>query len=228
MRQVGHARYGSEYHLLRYLGRHREQFNRKILELIGRGIGIEWLDFPFAIDGSGGDAEWKGLDFLPKDKALQNEWAAFWPQGKGIQNWDAVGEMTGCPDKEWLLVEAKAHIEEIYSDCKAIERGGRSKIQGSFDNVKTAMGVPAERDWLNGYYQYCNRLAVLYFLAQHNVKAHLLFVYFTGDQFPNKFICPETAAQWKEALQNQDEHVGVPPNNALYGRIHKLFLAVGE
>jgi hypothetical protein len=39
------AGYGSELHLLRMLGRHREYFNGKIRDATGAD-GIEWLDFP--------------------------------------------------------------------------------------------------------------------------------------------------------------------------------------
>lgn len=228
MKRAGNSRYGSEYHLLRYLGRHRKKLNDVILSSIGRGTGIDWLDFPFERDGTGRDAEWKGLDFLSDGEDIQRQWIDFWPQGKGIQNWDAVGEIEGLPDREWLLVEAKAHTEEILSDCRAIDRGGRTKIRSALDWTKNELGVPAEKEWLNGYYQYCNRLAVLSFLSRHGVKANLLFIYFTGDRFPNGFECPQAAEQWHEALHKQDEYVGLSPNHSLASRIHKLFLPVGE
>jgi hypothetical protein len=92
--RAGSGSHGSEHHLLRYLGRHRNRLNACVLETIGMGETIDWLDFHFAADKSGTDAEWKGLDFL-EDKYLQNDWTEFWPQGRGIQNWDAVGCIEG-------------------------------------------------------------------------------------------------------------------------------------
>ena len=41
--------YGSEYQLLRYMGRHRKLLNKKILESIGRYGPIDW-DAVFTID----------------------------------------------------------------------------------------------------------------------------------------------------------------------------------
>ena len=38
--------YGSECHLLRYLGRHRALRDWRVLACVG-GSAIEWLDFPF-------------------------------------------------------------------------------------------------------------------------------------------------------------------------------------
>ncbi len=81
---------------------------------------------------------------------------------------------------------------------------------------------------LRSYYQFCNRLAVLYFLHQQGVGAHLLFLYFVGDKRDNRVICPETKAEWREALKEQDEHVGLPDNHLLSAYVHKLFLPVGE
>ena len=58
------------------------------------------------------------------------------------------------------MVEAKANIQELRSFCKAEAEGGRPLIARSLAAVKSTLGVPEDRDWLNGYYQYCNRIAV--------------------------------------------------------------------
>lgn len=39
--------YGSECHLLRYLGRHRKRLDAAVCEVTG-ATGVHWLDFPFA------------------------------------------------------------------------------------------------------------------------------------------------------------------------------------
>ncbi len=61
---------------------------------------------------------------------------------------------------EWLLVEAKAHIGEMQSDCEATEKGGLLTIRSTLADLKRDLGVPAERDWLVRYYQVANRLAI--------------------------------------------------------------------
>ena len=73
------------------------------------------------------------------------------------------------------------------------------------------------------YYQFCNRLAVAQFLAEHGVRARLLFIYFTGDQVGGA-ECPATEAGWHDALAAQDAHIGLSAEHPARERVHKLFL----
>ena len=42
--------YGSEFHLLRWMGRHRELFNQRVSTAVGRpGSVIKWMDLLSAI-----------------------------------------------------------------------------------------------------------------------------------------------------------------------------------
>lgn len=223
--------YGSECHLLRYLGRHRELLDARVLTATG-GQTIRWLDFGFApkgtwSEGTWPDAEWKGMDFLPDHKQVKAAWRDFWPQRGNVPNWDAVGLVTMNGQGEWLLVEAKAHLSEMRSSCTAKQEGGLGKIIAALDATKGALQVPPERDWLNGYYQYCNRVASLYFLSVQNVPARVLFLYFVGDRsyLPER-DCPSDEIGWAEALRAQAEHVGLPTEHRLADRIHTMFLSV--
>lgn len=223
MGKMGYG-YGSEWHLLWYLGRHRAELNERILTTL-RADRVEWLDFPKQqVEGGLVDREWKSLDFMTDPQTL-TQWRELWPQGAGIQNWDAVGRIQINGQNEWLLVEAKAHRDEITSTCGAKLEGGFEKIRQALDATKRALGVDASHDWLNGYYQFCNRLAVLHFLDSHNIGAHLLFLYFTGDGAVGR-ECPEDESGWGPALQAQDTHVGMPSAHALRSRVHKLFLPI--
>lgn len=218
---LGH---GSEWHLLSYLGRHRCELNKEVQRVTG-AQGIEWLDFPTRRSERGLlDREWKGLDFVP-DATTRAAWHTFWPQHAGIQNWDAVGHVKLNGRSEWLLVEAKAHCAEIESSCGAKPEGGLEQIQGALDSTKAALGVERSRDWMNPYYQFCNRLAVLQFLESRGNPAHLLFVYFTGDSADGR-DCPKDASDWQAAIAAQNAHVGLPVGHALQERIHKIFLPV--
>jgi len=51
--------YGSECHLLRYLGRHRDRLNAEVCRETG-GSDVRWLDFPFAKTwpGKKGSRQW--------------------------------------------------------------------------------------------------------------------------------------------------------------------------
>lgn len=217
--------YGSERHLLRYLGRHRAEFDRRVLDATG-GEAIDWLDFPFEPTRPWLDGEWKGLDFLPAGHPGRVAWSGAWPARGNAPNWDAVARLRTAGGEEWLLVEAKAHLGELASACAAdAERGGRRRIAELMARVREALGAAPDRDWLNGYYQMANRLAVLHVLGAAGVPARLLFIYFTGDTNPHG-VCPADAAGWADALAAQDRHLGLRPDHSLAGRVHRLFLEV--
>jgi len=55
--------YGSEFHLLRWLGRHRKEFDKRVNLLLGTDK-IYWLDFDFDSEKTIPDKEIIGLNFL--------------------------------------------------------------------------------------------------------------------------------------------------------------------
>ena len=224
MGEIGYG-YGGECHLLRFMGRHRQLLNRRILEIVG-GDSIDWPDFGFEPRKSWPDAEIKGLDFLDPDHPASLAWRDFWPQGRGIHNWDAAGKVTFGDAQEWLLAEAKANLEELRSDCRATSPTNRPKIERALSETKQVLGVPEDRDWLRGYYQLCNRIAALYFLNVHGVPSHLLYICFLGDSGDGRRTCPEDREGWQESLLTQDRHVGLPKGHLLEARMHKLFLPI--
>jgi len=117
-----------------------------------------------------------------------------------------------------LKVETRFMIKDLYRRGVTI-----SEIVRAFGETKRDLGVPKDRDWLNGYYQFCNRIAALYFLNAYGVPARLLNLYFLGDRQPDR-TCPRDEEGWQEALQAQAEHVGLPAGHRLEARMHELFL----
>jgi hypothetical protein len=224
MAEMGYG-YGSECHLLRYLGRHRSLLDSQILEVTGADT-IAWRDHPFDSGKTWLDGELKGLEFLAPDDSIRAKWAAIWPQRGNQPNWDAVARLATNGATEWLLVEAKANVEELRSSCKASPIGGRSMIVQALATTKSALGVHEDRDWLDGYYQYCNRMTVLEFLNRNSLPARLLFIYFIGDKGDEKRTCPSSAAGWREALEELASHLGLPKPHSLSNRVHELFLEV--
>jgi hypothetical protein len=137
-----------------------------------------------------------------------------------------VAELQTYHGPEWLLVEAKANVQEMRSNCGASESGGLPLIRATLDRTKTALGVAPGADWLNGHYQAANRIVALQHLTQHGVRAHLMFIYFCGDQDGPGRSCPATPAGWDEALLMQAKHLGLPSQHPLSDRMHRLFLEV--
>ncbi len=226
--------YGSECHLLRYLGRHRARLNEAVCGLTGAN-DVRWLDFPFAAswpdsksNSKWPDVEWLSLDFLQRDSEVVQDWRERWPHGSGIMNWDAVGQVNIDGVSEWLLVEAKGHLNEINSDCTATSPRSIELIEHTLADTKAALGAPANAEWMRAYYQYANRLAVLHHLNQHNVGARLMFIYFCGDVRPDNSPCPKNEAEWEQALLAQERHLQLPNDHPLAHRVHKLFLPVWE
>ena len=215
-------KYGSEWHLLRWLGRHRHELHRQIEQSVG-GRMMDWIDFGFHSGKQ--DAEWKGVDFLPDYLSAKREWNNFWPQTGNVQNWDAVGWIDMESHAELLLVEAKGNVEELNSICGAQEHGGLPLIRSSLDATKAAMGIASESNWLSPYYQYCNRLAVLHFLTIHNIPCRLLFIYFGGDVTPGR-NCPKDGSEWYGPLEAMYKHIGLHGTSEYESRTHRLFLPV--
>lgn len=144
--------YGSQFHLLRYLGYHRAKLNRAVEEKAG-GRVLDWLDFSFDPKARfpNLDSERKGLDFLDPDLPVTAVWKQFWPQIGNVPNWDAVGLLQSESQVQYLLVEAKAHAAELKSDCSARADGGLPKILEAFDSAIKAYGFNADpAQWLKG------------------------------------------------------------------------------
>jgi hypothetical protein len=222
MAEIGDG-YGSECHLLRYLGRHRDCFNDMVRSIVGADA-VRWLDFHFDSTKRWLDGERKGVDFLPADHPASLAWSRAWPQHGYPPNWDAVGVATINGQDEWLLVEAKAHIGEMVSNCQAKEDGGLPAIRAILADLKRELGVAEEHDWLRHYYQFANRLAVLHLLVRNNAPARLLFIYFTGDKSREGISCPRSDAEWGQALLEQARWLGLEREHMLSNRVHKLFV----
>jgi hypothetical protein len=155
-------------------------------------------------------AEYRDSQFLRiiKQEHLGKQLKTFWPR-RGPQ-WDALAyDDSG----RVFLFEAKAHGSEMQSSCKAGEISLKLIIK-SIKEAKKAMSVDPSSDWLNGYYQYANRLAHLAFLQQNGVDACLVFIYFTCDQ---EMKGPASDTAWAPFIDAATLHLGLPkhPRNVV-------------
>lgn len=183
MAQIGHG-YGSEFHLMRFMGHHRELFEQVISDAIGEKGTFHWLDFGFVppMSSISGDRELKGFAFLKelvqkeKYESFINEYHSY-KIGKidSWQNWDAIFILNDT----FYLVEAKAHPSEISSGEK--EHGNKSKkeILRYFKEQLSDYNVNVTSEWLKDYYQLANRLAAAALLNKHGIKAKCLCIFFT-------------------------------------------------
>lgn len=153
-------------------------------------------------------AEYRDGDFLRLLglERLGPDLKGFWPS-RGPQ-WDALGLTSeGRP----VLVEAKAHLAELTSNCQA-SGDSLAMIHAALQATKEAIGVQSGSDWLTKYYQYANRLAHLHFLRSRcDTDALLVFLYFTND---DEMRGPKTADEWKAGLQDAYAHLAIPPRIA--------------
>ena len=230
MGKMGYG-YGSEFHLLRWMGRHRERLNEMIK--VQTGLKIDrWLDFEFDAGSEIPDSELKGLQFIQDDEKRRLVEADYcgdeigWAKGSMARhmNWDAVAV---TKDGALVLCEAKAHVEEIQQDCKA-EGSNLKRIARALEFAKNYIDAEKSADWLHGHYQQANRLYVQALLAKNGIRAWQLNIYFTGDGFPRgQYDCPKLPEGWRDAIEGQSEALGLDANNEfIKGHVREVFLPV--
>jgi hypothetical protein len=182
---------------------------------------ITWLS-PMADDQY---TEYSDQDFINRldiNSQLHERLDAFWPTGG--PHWDGLGKSeTG----KVFLLEAKSHLKEIKSSCKATAETSHNLIVQSLDQTKAYLTNNPEStvDWLSRYYQYTNRLAHLYFLREMNrVHAFLLFVYFENDA---EMSGPVSREEWKRELDRQKNELGIA-GHRLMPYIAEIFINTNQ
>lgn len=242
MSRIGYG-YGSEWHLLRWLGYHREELNRRIAKPIG-AQSIDWPDLEAAPPGAGPfdrDREWVNFDFLPSNAPARAAWRSTWPRAWGRigPHWDAVGVASMPGGDEWILVEAKANVAEVRSSLGSnVAAASRERIIAALANAAPAFSSTANAAWLDGGYQIANRLCALETAVHADAPAHLILLYFCGDDaslygrgvapIPNSVVCPRDEGEWRALVlddlhDRMGWHLGEGP---LGGRVHEMFLSV--
>jgi hypothetical protein len=160
---------------------------------------IEWVS-PLKDDEY---AEYRDEDYLQRlgITGLKMPLHDFWPRN-GPQ-WDALGKGEGG---EVFLIEAKANIPELLSSCGAQSPKSRKRIQRRFWETRDFLKCKTSIDWTNGFYQYANRIAHLYYLRQLNkINAYLIFAYFLNDMSH----IPTSLEQWYGALELEKKLLGL-------------------
>ena len=188
-------------------------------ELFDQRIGLGRIDWrsPLRADDF---AEYRDQDFL---KLLSIELptrplASFWPR-RGPQ-WDALGR---APSGEVILVEAKAHVGELYSSMDASAESSRRQIKASLGATAQSLGVPSGHDWWKRFYQYANRLAHGYLLDRLNgIPVRLVFLYLVGDADVGG---PTSRAEWQAEIHTVHAELGLATLPAF---VTDVFIDVGK
>ncbi len=206
--------YGSEDNLLRYRAERPAELDAAILTAISRPGHLKWV-YPGAQA-----TEPRDLDFLIFTSQQEQKWRSFWPD-PGNRRWDGVATL----GSEWLLLEAKANATEFQSPPSGARAESRAQICNALEETKRYMGAQPGADWYRTFYQYANRLAVLYFLnILASIPARLVFVYFIGDRFPDGRPCPQSKDEWDPLIQRCHEALGLSPGYPLVERVHDVFI----
>ena len=204
--------YGSEFHLLRLLGHHRNYLNNRIQKVLGTQEEIQWLDYP-STDASF-DKEWKGIECFQgheRYEELKIAWNAFWPQTGSAQTWDAIFTVDG----KWFFVESKAHKAQTKASCSRTSEESRKKIHAAFTQVGNSYGSSSVDYWMTPQcdsYQLANRLAFIYFCKKQGIDAALLYINFINgfDKLGTQGkmnVSSET--QWDEIWQHHFQSLGI-------------------
>lgn len=159
---------------------------------------IDWVS-PLADDDF---AEYRDQGFLERlgIELTRHSLSAFWPS-LGPQ-WDALARTRSSV----ILLEAKAHLNELKSTCAAGE-ASMAKIHNSFNLVKVGVGAARDSVWTTPFYQYANRLAHLYLLRELNdIDAKLVMLCFLNDR---EMRGPETEAQWSQEISKVHDTLGI-------------------
>ena len=221
--------YGSEFHLLRWLGRHRNEFDKRIRSLLGTD-NISWLDFEFDPKKEIPDKEYIGLNFLDKNThdTVISTWKKEWPQTGNSMNWDLVGFTENHGEKTWILIEAKAHLGELQQNCKASNKSLTTIIEKTLAELAERNGITIldKNPWTKKYYQMANRIYVLDLLKRHNIKAKLVNIYFIGDMYSRNRKSPQYRKDWQSKIDEMKKYLNIEQLTTL--EIKDLFLEIDK
>lgn len=206
---------GSEYWLREMVNRHTSVLNGHIKRAFGwHNVEIEWKS-PLRNDDY---AEYYDQEFLDRLglNDLRMSLREFWP--KSGPRWDALA----CANQDrFILVEAKAHIEECIDFKSRASPRALARIARRLDEAKAAFRATADAYWHSPLYQMANRLAHLHFLAGINGKdAYLVFVHFADAP---DVKAPVSREAWTGAIRLARKCFGLT-NSALARRVADVII----
>ena len=179
---------------------------------------IEWLS-PIASDQYAEYYDSSFLERLGVDKLI-TPLHAFWPRSG--PRWDGLAKSRSG---KIILVEAKAYIEEGVDYRSKACANSLSMINAALAEAKRAFRAAEDAPWEAPFYQYANRLAHLYFLAEKNkLDAYLVFLYFANAP---DVASPCSMEQWQGAKRLTEKCLGLG-SHRFRNRIATMVIDVAE
>lgn len=211
---------GSLKWIQRLVNEHPNVINQQLAQAINlsKDENIHWLS-PLGTDEY---AEYRDASFTQRLGITLNRRnrESFWPE-RGPQ-WDALGK---TDSGKVILVEAKAHLNEVVSPGTQASEISRKMIIRSLEETKVFLKVRPNIDWSGTFYQYTNRLAHLYLLRILNkIDSYIVFVYFLND---DEMKGPKTIQEWQAGITVMEAALGLRKNR-LSRFILEIFVNVRE
>jgi hypothetical protein len=209
---TGRARRGSQRQIQTQVNFRRKDFSERVLSVLSPSAPaqatLRWVS-PLDEERF---SEYRDAEFLEKldlGNASAELLKRFWPSRGPC--WDALAVVEGMNPHGVVLVEAKSHVSEMDSACKA-GSDSRKTIEASLVETAHSLQVKVNPSWTEKYYQVANRYAHLYFLRQRaRVPAWLVNVYFINDQSMDGRGVRRSVSggDWREAVKRVKEQMGV-------------------
>lgn len=220
MAQIGYG-YGSEFHLMRFLGHHRNLLENSIRNVLKANSNdcFEWIDFDFAKSPKiiSGDKEIQGIKFIKAKFGIDNNISFLDYPWERSQSWDAVFKLGSTV----YFVEAKAHIKELKSSgCKASNESRiLSFMKKSMINYPT---VQVNDKWLGDYYQLANRLSTVCYLNNliSNIHFEVFYIFFENGYYGAN----SDKNEFQEAIKEEKKTLGILGNKSIEELIHEMFI----
>ena len=137
----------------------------------------------------------------------------FWPRRGPV--WDGLAVTN---KRNFVFVEAKAHIAEVHSRPSRAGEASRPKIQAALEEARKFYAPSSTKVWFEHYYQYCNRLAFHYFVAKVNQHpSKLVFLDFCN---ATEMHGPSSPDEWRNASKRVHTFLELPESLEEYGVFH--------
>jgi hypothetical protein len=210
--------HGSRIHILNWV--ERLDFADQLSHLLCPTGAIiqctdKWMPKGFC-DPEEAHIEYFGPEILPEIdwKALHNWWLVY-KRGANTPNWDLANTCTIQGEKGLVLIEAKAHTNELNTDGKRLALNASIRSHKNHEQICQAISEASHTlsEVVKGvdiscctHYQLANRVAFSWKIASLGIPVILVYLGFLGDEsWKDKFIDNN---HWKcELRKYMDRHI---------------------